>query len=183
MANVRLNKLNKHQRLVAIVIMLAASGMFALALVIIQQYTTVIEPEKELKLPDYQTIIPVNKTIEKLSERRSIKSPEGDTIFSFTDAIDNVRIDISEQLLPDSYKSDINAKVKMIAEGFYANDKITLDDTTAYMGTSSKGPQWVILSRNNLLIIIKSEKNIKISSWQNYIKNLNSISNANVPKF
>lgn len=183
MAIVTLKKLGKHQRIIAVLIILMASGMLVASVMIGQQFTNISEEAPAKTLPKYQTLLPVDKTIEQLGEWGSFKSPSGDTIFNFTDTIDGVRINVAEQLLPDSYKTDVNSRVRSIAQDFYATDKIVLDDTTAYMGTSSKGPQWVILSRNSLLIIIKSEKNIKLSSWQSYVKNLNSISNTNVPKF
>lgn len=182
----KFNKLKKHQRVVAGVIILIAIGLLALAATISEQgqeTNSVSNSNKPAVAPDYQTIVPVNKSINKLGGWRRVSPPKGDPVFAYSDKIGDVRIDVSEQPLPDSFKSDPDGKVADLARSYAANDKILTGDTTMYVGTSVKGPQSAILTKFNLLILIKSQKKIDSKDWSKYADSLNSINDSNAPKF
>lgn len=98
--------------------------------------------------------------------------PENDPVFSYTDHIDDVVINVSQQLLPKGFDQDTNSKIAELAKRFNATAKINTTGATAYIGTSSKGPQSVILAKRGLLILISSEKPIKNESWARYIDSL-----------
>lgn len=122
--------------------------------------------------PEYKTVLPEGKNIGKLGGWKRISPPENDPVFAYSDHLDNVPISVSQQPLPETFKNDAANKVAEVAQKFNATDKLDIEDTTAYIGTSSKGPQSVIFTKNNLLIMIKSEKKINGASWISYIKQL-----------
>lgn len=183
MTEVSLNKFKKHQRAIAVIIIFAASGMFGLAVFVGAQYSTGGEPEETVVVPQYETILPVDKSIEKLGGWRRVSPPKSEPVFAFSDKLDGVHIDVSQQPLPDSFKSDPAGKISDLAESYAANEKITAGDTTIYVGTSTKGPQSAILTKFDLLILIKSQKKIDSNKWAEYVYKLNSISDSRVPKF
>jgi len=182
----KFDKLKKHPRIVASVLIVTAVGALALSLSIGQQG---LNPSYDgtykdtVVVPDYQTILPVDKSIEQLGGWKRVGPPKGEAIFAFSDKVDNVRIDVTEQPLPESFKSGTASKVSDLALGYAANTKLTSDDTTIYVGTSIKGKQSVILTKYNLLILIKSQNRIDDDSWKDYIRKLNSINDSQVPKF
>lgn len=178
--------IKKHPRIVGGILIVTAVGALALSLVMAGQgfgpnYNGAYSDT--VVVPDYQTIVPVDKSIEQLGGWKRVGPPEGDPIFAFTDTVDGVRIDVTEQPLPDSFKSDPVGKVSDLALGYAATNKIISDDTTVYVGTSVKGKQSVILTKFNLLILIKSQNKISDKSWQKYVRNLNSINDSQIPKF
>ena len=122
--------------------------------------------------PEYATVLPTGKKISELGGWKRISPPEKEPVFAFADKIDGITISVSEQSLPPSFKSDLNNQVAQIAQKFNATDKIDAGDFTIYVGTSSKGPQSAIFAKNDLLILIKSEKEIKNTSWAAYAKSL-----------
>lgn len=93
-------------------------------------------------------------------------------IVSFTDTIGGVDITISQQQLPDDFKDNPQDKVKKLAESFSATKVLSTANPTAYQGTSIKGPQTVIFTKNGLLVFIQSTKQIDDHDWAEYITNL-----------
>jgi len=125
-------------------------------------------PEK----PSYETILPEDKSISELGGWRRVSPPENDPVYAFTDSLDGIPVSVSQQPLPQSFRDDPAGRVAELAQKFSATEKLETSDITAYVGTSSKGPQSVIFTKNDLLILIKSEKKINNTSWQNYIASL-----------
>lgn len=123
--------------------------------------------------PDYKTVLPKEKSISELGGWKRVSPPKNDPVFAFTDTIDNVPITVSEQPLPESFKNNTSGQVAELAQKFNATEKIDAGDITVYIGTSSKGPQSVIFTKNNVLVLIKSEKKIQNTSWANYAQLLN----------
>ena len=122
---------------------------------------------------NYDTILPESKTADELGGWRRVSPPDKDPVFAYTDSIDGTRISVSQQQLPADFKSNPDGQVAELAGRFNATDKIEIDDTTVHIGTSAQGPQSVILMKNNLLIMIKSEQKIDDKAWSDYIKTLN----------
>lgn len=128
--------------------------------------------------PKYQTLLPNGKSIETLGGWERI-SPDGkDPVYAYADSIDAVSISVSEQPLPEDFKSNVNKKVADLAERFSATNTIDADGTKVYVGTSTKGPQSVIFARDDLLILIKSQQKIKDAAWKSYIQSLTTPLNA-----
>lgn len=122
--------------------------------------------------PTFQTILPGSKTIDQLGGWKRSQPPQGDAIYAFIDTVNGVPVRVSQQPLPESFKNDTASRVAELAKDFNATDKIKDDDITLHIGTSAKGPQWVIFTHNGLLILIKSEKKIADVSWINYVGSL-----------
>ena len=154
---------NRRQVIIAVAI-LAAS---VLIIVIVQ-----ISTASQANNPGFQTVSPDNKPVEQLGGWKRVSPPENDPVFSYTDHIDDVVINVSQQLLPKGFNQDTSTKIAELAKHFNATAKINTKNATAYLGTSSKGPQSVILAKHGLLILISSEKAIKNESWANYIDSL-----------
>lgn len=128
--------------------------------------------EKQVSAPDYVTVVPKGETVSTLGGWKRISPPDRDPVFAYSDTIDGVNISVSQQPLPQSFKGNVDGSIAELAKGYNATNKLDANGTTAYIGTSAKGPQSVILTRDGLLILIKSEKNIKDSSWERYIAQL-----------
>lgn len=126
-----------------------------------------------IKKPEYQTVLPKGKTINELGGWKRVSPPKDTPIFAFTDTIDGIPVSVTEQPLPQSFKTDTDNQVADLAKKFNATDKIDAAGTPVYIGTSVKGPQSVIFASGNLLILIKSEKKVSDMSWATYAQSLN----------
>jgi len=122
--------------------------------------------------PKYQTILPAGKTIKSLGGWTRVSPPKADPVYAYVDKIDNVSIDVSEQPLPEDFKTDTDSQIDQLAQSFKASEKITISGITIHIGTSSDGPQSIIFSKNNLLILIKSATKIDNNSWTQYINSM-----------
>ena len=122
--------------------------------------------------PDYKTALPSGTSIEKLGGWERVSPPDKDPVFAFTDKIGEVSITVSEQPLPSSFKSDTNGKVAELAKAYSATTILDAKGTKVYIGTSAKGPQSTIFTKNELLILIKSQAKINDDAWITYINSL-----------
>jgi hypothetical protein len=122
--------------------------------------------------PDYPTVLPAGKTIQELGGWTLVSPPGRDPAFAYIDSIGNTQINVSQQPLPDSLKPDTDKKVEMLAKEYGASEKLTAGNTSFYIGSSEKGPQSIILSKNDLLILIKSAVKIDNAKWTEYIGSL-----------
>ncbi len=125
------------------------------------------------KSPDYQAVLPKDKSIDELGGWQRISPPKSDPVFAYTDIVDTIPVTVSQQPLPGSLEGDTNSQVAELAKKFNATTKIDAGGTTVYVGTSAKGPQSAILTKNKLLILIKSQQNISNASWATYAQSLN----------
>lgn len=130
-------------------------------------YTT-----KSYESPTYQTVLPNGKSANAFGGWRRVSPPEGSPVFAYADVIDGVSVSVSEQPLPASFTSDPGDQVASLAEKFNATDKIDAGTSVIYVGTSAKGPQSAIMTRDNLLILIKSQKKISDTAWSAYAASL-----------
>jgi hypothetical protein len=121
--------------------------------------------------PTYQTIVPSNKPSSSLTWQR-VSPPGSDPVFAYADTIDGVSIFVSQQPIPDSFQPNVDDKVAQLAASYTATDKISAGSTPVYVGTSAQGPQSVIFSKNNLLVLIKSASKISDDAWTSYANSL-----------
>lgn len=134
--------------------------------------TRVSAPAGTPDTPSYSTVLPEGKSPDALGGWRRISPPENDPVFAYNDKIGDVAISVSQQPLPASFRSSTDDKIADLAKKFNATTKVEAGRTMAYIGTSAKGPQSTILTKNDLLILIKSEKKISPTAWADYIKQL-----------
>lgn len=122
--------------------------------------------------PNYKTLLPAGKTIIQLGGWTRVSPSNSNPVYAFVDKIGDIPINVSQQPLPDNFKSDTNEQIASLAADFRAEEKITIGSTTVYLGTSAKGPQSAIFTKNNLLILIKSSVKINNDKWSSYINSL-----------
>ncbi len=125
-----------------------------------------------LNQPSYQTVLPTGKTIQQLGGWQRVSPEDKDPVFAYADTIGTVPISISQQPLPSSFNGDSEAKLADLAKKFSATKKLSTVNGAAYLGTSAKGPQSVLLAKNNTLILIKSQSAIDTQAWVAYIDSL-----------
>lgn len=122
--------------------------------------------------PDYTTILPTGKTIQDLGGWTLVSPPNRDPAFAYIDKIGNMQINVSQQQLPDEFKQNTAEKIEKLAKDYGASEKITANNITVYVGTSEKGPQSVIFSKGDLLVLIKSSVRIDNTEWADYVSSL-----------
>lgn len=122
--------------------------------------------------PEYNTILPANKTIEQLGGWTRISPPDRNPVFAYVDRVGNATLSVSQQPLPDNLKGDTTTQVTELAQGFKATEKFSSGSTTVHIGSSADGPQSIIFSKNNLLILIKSSARLDNNLWAEYVNSL-----------
>lgn len=128
---------------------------------------------ENLQKPEYQTILPTSKSIDELGGWHRVSPPDRDAVFAYKDKINDTSINVSQQPLPDDFKKNSEESIANLAKNYAATHKIDAGSTTVYLGTSAQGPQSAILTKNNLLILIKSSQKISDDAWKKYIQSLN----------
>lgn len=148
--------------------------VFSIIGIVVQQYNTpeVNDRNKTARKPAFKTILPEGKSINDLGGWKRISPPKNDPVFAYSDQIDGTPISVSQQPLPKSFQGETNNNVAEVAKKFSATDKIEAGNTTIYIGISAKGPQSVIFTKNDLLILIKSQEKIEDTSWARYVEAL-----------
>lgn len=121
--------------------------------------------------PSHPTILPDGVSIKDLGGWQQLKTPNGTAVSVYTDTIDNVPISVSQQPLPESIKQAGDG-IEKLAKNYNATDTINAKGTKVYIGTSAKGPQSVIFTKDSLLVLIKAQKNISNKAWAKYIASL-----------
>lgn len=144
-----------------------------ITVVIVIAIVAQILAQRDASDPSFQTILPSGQSITSLGGWHRVTPPGDDPVFAYSDSIDSVAISVSEQPLPDTFKHDIPSAVADLAKQYNATAKLKAGDTAVYVGTSAKGPQSTILTKHNLLILIKSKSQIENSSWTDYVSSLN----------
>jgi hypothetical protein len=123
--------------------------------------------------PGYSTVLPKGKTITRLGGWQRVSPAGQDPVYAYSDMLGGVSISVSEQPLPESFKNDVSGQIAELAKAYNATDTVNVNGITVYIGTSAKGPQSVIFTQNNLLILIKSQKTISDTTWSSYIYTFN----------
>lgn len=123
--------------------------------------------------PDYKTVLPAGKDATEFDGWKRISPPENDPVFAYADRIDGVSVSVSQQPLPQDFKNNIASKVAELAQKFNATNKLEADDITIYAGVSAKGPQSIIFAKDDVLVLIKSDKKVSDAAWIRYAESLN----------
>ncbi len=122
--------------------------------------------------PDYPTVAPAGKDIEDLGGWTRVSPPGSNAVYAYADKLGDIQISVSQQPLPADFRKDTATKIRDLAKDYTATKEIVAGETIAYIGTSAKGPQSLILSKDNLLILIKSAAPVKDEQWAAYISSL-----------
>lgn len=123
--------------------------------------------------PSFTILYPGGNTSEIIGDLvRS--SPSGSApAYRFYDKIGDVVISVTQQEIPESFKSNIEEQLEKLARDFQANNVIVIDGSKIYHGRKeSSNEQSLILTKANRLIFIIAEKALSDDSWVGYITNL-----------
>jgi hypothetical protein len=124
-----------------------------------------IESKKKEK-PDFAIFYPDSAKIKEMSYDGNKK------VASYPDQIETTPITVSQQKLPQTFKANPVVELEKLAKQINANTKLETTAVNAFMGQSVKGPQTVVLVKNDTLIFIKSDKQVSISDWNKYLDSL-----------
>lgn len=120
--------------------------------------------------PKYKTVAPSGIDIGQLGGWTRVSPINSNPVFAYVDHIGNIPIRVSQQPLPDEFRhGNTESQIDQLAVGY---DKITVGNISVHIGTSSKGPQFVIFSKNDLLILITSNTKITNDQWAHYVSSL-----------
>lgn len=167
-------RLYKKQFIIAAIVILVIAGI-GIAMLLMQQKNqsgSDTSQQKTVEKPSFTTLLPKGKTIDQLGGWQRISPSNTAPVYAFTDSINGQAITVSQQELPSSFKADVTGKTAELAKQYSATEEIKADAITAYLGSSAKGPQSLIFTKNNVLVLIKSEKKITNDAWKSYINSL-----------
>jgi len=122
--------------------------------------------------PSFSTILPSGASASKYGGWTRVSPSDRNAVYAYTDTLAEVAIIVSEQPIPDSFKSDQTGSIQKLAESYSADRTFDTDGTTVYIGKSSKGPQSLIFTEHGLLVLIKSSSTVSDDQWKTYIKSL-----------
>lgn len=140
-------------------------------------------PKTAPPAPTYDIVLPQRTPIEDLGGWRQSSPTTDSPAFAYKDEIESIEIIVSQQPIPEPFKGNVAAQVKQFAEGFGATTLLEANGSDAYIGRSASGPQWVIFTKSNTLVIIKSEKTISQADWVRYINSLVDPKTEQLPSF
>ncbi len=132
----------------------------------------VSEQDRTAQVPFYETLMPTGKTIEQLGGWTRMSPSDRNAVFGYTDSIENNRIVVSQQPLPEDFREDVEAQVEALAKGYKATEKITVGGLTVHIAKSAKGPQSIVFAKKGLLVLIRSSVTISNDQWIGYISSL-----------
>lgn len=125
-------------------------------------------------VPDYPTLLPDGKTIADFGGWTRVSPPTSNPVFAYADSIGGIRVTVSQQPLPDSFKSGGDgSQLEELAKNFNATDTLQAGSTTIHIGTSAKGPQSIIFTKNDVLILMKAGARLPENALVAYVESLN----------
>lgn len=158
--------------IIAVLIAVAAVSVFTVSIITYQNSKNKTTSAEVTEQPLFSTIIPKDTTIAQLGGWNRVSPQNSEPVYAYTDEINGVPIIVSQQALPAPFKGNESNAIAELAAQYSATDEITADSTKIYIGTSSKGPQSLIFTKNDLLILIKSEQKVDNKEWSNYVNAL-----------
>lgn len=117
------------------------------------------------KSPDFTALTPANKNV----TWTRFAPPSGSSFYAYSDKLEGVTVRVSEQPLPDDFKDNPGEKVALLARNYNANRTMTVAETTVYIGTSQKGEQSLIFTKESLLVMITADTTLNDKQWTDYI--------------
>lgn len=136
-----------------------------------QSAATVVE-NCDGNIPEFDVLTPNNAPVDSLGG--CVASPPGNEspYFVYLDTLKGITIQVTEQPLPSKFATDTQEQLANLAENY--NRSFTAgDNTTVRIGSSSGGEQFLIFSKDELLIIIKAAGTLNDEQWIEYINSLN----------
>jgi hypothetical protein len=122
--------------------------------------------------PSFQTLLPSNESIDDLGGWQKLSPPGSDPFYVYTDLVDGVAINVSQQPIPASFSGAVEQKVDELAKAYNATQAFEDAGVKVYIGTSANGPQSVIFTKDEILVLIKSQSPVTNDAWKSYIASL-----------
>lgn len=122
--------------------------------------------------PPYPTLTPNGVTADQLGGWTRVSPPSADAVYAYADRIDTVPIIVSQQPLPKAFLDDTTSKIKDLATNYAATEHLTIDGIDVYIGKAASGQQSVVLSKQRLLILIKTNTAVDHGKLLQYIHSL-----------
>jgi hypothetical protein len=155
-------------------VFIGAAGLALLAVFVWSTQGNVGKPSTEVlgesAAPTFDTLIPNDDP--KLTTSGKVAYDSSKKVASFTDDIEETPLTVSQQALPERFKHDPASELGKFAEDINAKEKLQVGSLTAYSGISEKGPQTVVLIKNNVLIFITASKKLPTAQLIGYIDSL-----------
>lgn len=168
-----LQRLRSKKALIIIALSLLTLGIISVTIGAVATKNASLESKSSTSsAPDFDPILPQGKTIEQLGGWQRLTPPNNAPYYVFTDSVNSTQITVSQQVLPESFKSNTAQSIQDLAKNYSATEELSVDNGKVYIGTSTKGPQSVIFTMNGLLVLIKSQGTIKNEAWVAYIASL-----------
>lgn len=116
--------------------------------------------------PSFALLYPTGKTQESL-KNITRKSPGGDIIHSYIDTINGTGVEVTMQEKPK------NLDIEKLAADTYRSGRIQIDENIIYHGLDDEtGAQFLVTTKNNVLIFIKAEQPLTDDTWAGYYLSL-----------
>jgi hypothetical protein len=122
--------------------------------------------------PAFKTVLPGSKSIEELGGWARVSPPDRDPVFAYVDSVDGVKLNVSQQPLPDNLRQDTAGEAASLAEQFNADKQLEASNLTLHVGMASSGEQSVIFAKGNLLVLIRSAAELPDARWVAYVETL-----------
>jgi len=164
------------------IIFIVAALLVAVSIgIIVRQIGYSTEGDREAsQTPQYAVVLPTNKTIADLGGWQRVSPLESDAVFAYSDNINGIPVSVSQQPLPNLFKSNTDKELAQLAQSYSATNKLDANGIIVYVGTSAKGPQSTIFIKKDLLILIKSQSKIQDDAWISYVNSLDDPINPSV---
>lgn len=122
--------------------------------------------------PTYATVLPAGKSIQSLGGWTRVSPTGRNPVYTYVDKIGTTQVDVSEQPLPAGFQRNTQEQVAQLAKNFNATEKFPAGSTNIYIATLADESQSVILSKDNLLILMKSTSLLPPPQWITYANSL-----------
>lgn len=119
--------------------------------------------------PSFEVFTPNNADMVGLER----KAPSGEDIYTYSDILDGVRIEVTQQQLPESFKADKDAKLASFAKDNDLINVIKVDQNKIYHGFIEKSKIGsLVFIKEDRLIFIQSSAKLTDDQWTGYYLSL-----------
>jgi len=121
-----------------------------------------------------QSIVKPNFTPALPSDNPKVVTTQNNqhAIIVYTDTYNKVQLTVSQQALPDNFKTDPTAIVRVAKEQLKATNSVTTDKGELYYLTNNTGQQWAVVQYQDLLIFLQTNSKLDDSGWAGYMQQL-----------
>jgi hypothetical protein len=102
------------------------------------------------------------------------RTPTGVLLHTYRDSLEGTEIEVTQQELPESFKTSPSTELEKMAKSFQATDVIQIDQSTIFHGLDEKTRvQSLFTIKANVLISIRSAIKLSDDIWAAYFLSLN----------